>query len=57
MLSNISITISILKRIKKLVLNKTPGVDGIVLRLLIENAECFSEPSEYLFLEFLNKAV
>ena len=40
---------AIMNRLKKLKVNKASGIDNIVPRLLIENAECLSEPLLYIF--------
>jgi hypothetical protein len=51
MLSNVVITREeIIKRLRNLVVNKAPGVDGIVPRVLMECAYCLSEPIEYIYI-------
>jgi hypothetical protein len=51
MFSNVNITAEdINRRIKKLAINKAPVVDGIVPRLLIENAAYLTEPLEYVYI-------
>jgi hypothetical protein len=58
MLSSLDITrTDIVKILKSLIVNKAPGVDGIVPRLLIENAYCLGEALEYIYKESLDKAV
>ena len=50
MLKKINLSEEAIKNIlKKLKVNKASGIDNIVPRLLIENAECLSEPLLYIF--------
>jgi len=50
MLSSIEITQDIIRnKLSKLKINKAPGVDGIVPRLLVENADILSEPLLYIY--------
>jgi hypothetical protein len=54
MLSNVDINKEdINKRLKNLKVNKALGVDEIVLRILIENADSLSQPLEYIYRESL----
>jgi hypothetical protein len=58
MLSNVDITKEdINKRLKNLKVNKAPGVDEIVPRILIENADYLSQPLEYIYRESLETGV
>jgi endonuclease/exonuclease/phosphatase family metal-dependent hydrolase len=58
MLSNVDITKEdISKRLKNLKVNKAPGVDEIVPRILIENADYLSHPLEYIYRESLETGV
>jgi hypothetical protein len=45
------------KRLKNLKVNKAPGVDEIVPRILIENADYLSQPLEYIYRESLETGV
>ena len=50
MLSNIEITQeNILNKLSKWKINKVPGVDGILPRLLVENADVLCLPLMYIF--------
>ena len=50
MLSSIEITQEIIhNKLSKLNINKAPGVDGIVPRILVENADILSEPLLYIY--------
>jgi hypothetical protein len=44
-------------RLKIPKLNKALGVDDIVPKLLIENAECLSEPLLYMFLDSMERGI
>ena len=56
MLKKINLSEEAIKnRLKKLKVNKASGIDNIVPRLLIENAECLSEPLLYIFSESLGR--
>src|SRR5664279_3605844 len=59
MLKDITFTKTlILNKLKKLGINKAPGVDDIVPRMLIENSEILSEPLLYMYQSSLdNKTV
>jgi len=49
MLNNIEITQDIISsKLSKLKINKTPSVDGLVPRILVENADILSIPSLYI---------
>ena len=51
MLSSIEITQEIVhNQLSKLNINKAPGVDGIVPRILVENADILSEPLLYIYI-------
>ena len=48
-MSSIEITKDIIcNKLSKLNINKAPGVDGIVPRILVENADILSEPLIYI---------
>jgi hypothetical protein len=54
MLSNIEITQDIISsKLSKLKINKAPGVDGLVPRILVENADILSIPLMYIFIKSL----
>jgi hypothetical protein len=58
MLSNVDITKEdINKRLKNLKVNKAPGVDEIVPRILTQNADYLSQPLEYIYRESLETGV
>src|SRR5664279_68235 len=59
MLKDVTLTKTlILNKLKKLGINKAPGVDDIVPRMLIENSEILSEPLLYIYQSSLdNKTV
>jgi hypothetical protein len=58
MLSNVDIIKEdINERLKNLKVNKAPGVDEIVPRILIENADYLSQPLEYIYRESLEMGV
>jgi len=51
MLNNIEITQDIISsKLSKLKINKAPGVDGLVSRILVENADILSKPLLYIFM-------
>jgi hypothetical protein len=58
MLSNVEITKEVInKRLKYLKVDKAPGVDEIVPKLLIENADYLSQPLKYICRESLETGV
>jgi hypothetical protein len=58
MLSNVDITKEdINKGLKNLKVNKAPGVDEILPRILIENADYLSQPLEYIYRKSLETGV
>ena len=58
MLKDIDITRDlVLTKLKRLKVNKAPGVDNIATRILIENAEVLSEPLCYIFLDSLKNGI
>jgi len=51
MLNNIEITQDIISsKLSKLKINKAPGVDGLVPRILVENVDILSIPLLYIYI-------
>jgi hypothetical protein len=44
-------------RLRKLKVNKASGVDNIIPRLSVENAECLCEPLLYIFSESVGSGI
>jgi len=58
MLSNIEITQDIISsKLSKLKINKAPGVDGLVPRILVENADILRIPLLYIYRKSLDSGI
>ena len=58
MLRNIEITPDIISsKLSKLKINKAPGVDGLVPRILVENADILSIPLLYIYRKSLENGI
>jgi len=58
MLNNIEITHDIISsKLSKLKINKAPGVDGLVPRILVKNADILSIPLLYIYRKSLESCI